>query len=49
MLRIFPGIYDEGLIMNFEPFLNIVIDNEEKRSTWLKLVEVLDEVNALYR
>jgi len=45
MQRIFPGIYGESFIMNFEPFLNIVIDNEEKRSVWLKLVEVLDEVN----
>ncbi|MCB2311324.1 MerR family transcriptional regulator [Clostridium tagluense] len=43
--RIFPGIYGESLIMNFEPFLNIVIDNEEKRRVWLKLVEVLDEIN----
>jgi len=45
MRRIFPGIYGESFIMNFEPFLNIVIDNEEKRTVWLKLVEVLDEVN----
>ncbi|MGV8982185.1 MerR family transcriptional regulator [Clostridium sp.] len=43
--RIFPGIYGESFIMNFEPFLNIVIDNEEKRRVWLKLVEVLDEIN----
>ena len=42
--RIFPGIYGESFIMNSEPFLNIVIDNEEKRRVWLKLVEALDEI-----
>lgn len=45
--RIFPGMFGESLIMNFEPFLNIVIDNEEKRRVWLKLVEELDEVNEI--
>ncbi|MBW9148606.1 MerR family transcriptional regulator [Clostridium sp. CM028] len=44
--RIFPGIFGESLIMNFEPFLNIVIDNEGKRRVWLKLVEELDEINT---
>ena len=43
--RIFPGTYGESFIINSEPFLNIVIDNEEKRRVWLKLVEVLDEIN----
>lgn len=43
--RIFPGIFGESLIMNFEPFLNIVIDNDEKRKVWLKLVDTLDEIN----
>ncbi|MBU3192289.1 helix-turn-helix domain-containing protein [Clostridium bowmanii] len=45
MRRIFPGIYGESFIMIFEPFLDIIIDNEEKRTVWLKLVEVLDEIN----
>lgn len=40
--RIFPGKYGEAVILVYEPFLNITIDDEEKQEAWIRLVEVLD-------
>ena len=45
--RIFPGKYGEAFILSYEPFLNIIIDNDEKEKIWIKLVELLDDFDDL--
>ncbi|WBW98109.1 MerR family transcriptional regulator [Oceanirhabdus sp. W0125-5] len=41
-MRIFPGAYGEVLALIYEPFLNVRVDTEEKKSAWIKLIEDLD-------
>lgn len=45
LLRIFPGNFGKVFVGNYEPFLNIVIDSDEKKDVWLKLVEFLDDLD----
>jgi len=47
LLRIFPGRFGEIIVSSYKPFLNISIDNDEKRDTWLKLVEYLDGIDEV--
>ncbi|MBU3217858.1 MerR family transcriptional regulator (plasmid) [Clostridium estertheticum] len=47
LIRIFPGNFGEIFVSRFKPFLNITIDNNEKKEAWLKLVEVLDNLDEL--
>lgn len=47
LLRIFPGGYGKRFVAQYEPFLNITIDSEEKRNAWLNLIEVLDDFDEL--
>lgn len=41
--RVFPGKYGEAFILNYEPFLNITIDDDDKKEIWIKLIEALDD------
>lgn len=47
LLRIFPGNYGKIIVYTYEPFLDITIDNEEKKNAWLNLVEYLDNLNEI--
>ncbi len=47
LLRVFPGNYGKIIVYTYEPFLDITIDNEEKKNAWLKLVEYLDNLNEV--
>lgn len=47
LLRIFPGRFGEYIGATYEPFLKITIDNEEKRSNWIKLLELLDDFEQI--
>lgn len=47
LLRKFPGKFGETLVAMYEPFLKIAIDTEEKKSVWLKLVELLDDMDEV--
>lgn len=47
LLRIFPGNFGQIFVTMYEPFLMITIDNDEKKKTWLKLVEFLDSVDEV--
>ena len=47
LIRIFPGNFGEIFVSCYKPFLNITIDNNEKKETWLKLVEFLDDLDEL--
>lgn len=47
LLRIFPGNYGWVLVSTYEPFLRVAIDNDEKKKTWLKLVEFLDSAEEI--
>ncbi|MPQ31345.1 MerR family transcriptional regulator [Clostridium estertheticum] len=47
LIRIFPGNFGEIFVSSFKPFLNITIDNNEKKEAWLRLVEVLDNLDEL--
>lgn len=47
LLRVFPGNYGKIIVYTYEPFLNITIDNDEKKNAWLKLVEYLDNLNEI--
>lgn len=47
LLRIFPGNFGRMIVTMYEPFLRITIDNNEKKKTWLKLVEFLDSVDEV--
>lgn len=48
LLRIFPANMGKFLVMNYEPFLNITLDSEEKKKGWVKLVEFLDDLSDMY-
>lgn len=45
--RIFPGKYGEAFILNYEPFLDIIIDDEDKKEIWIKLIETLDDFDDI--
>lgn len=47
LIRIFPGTFGEIFVSCYEPFLSITIDNNEKKDAWLKLVELLDDLDEL--
>ncbi len=47
LLRIFPGNFGRIIVTMYELFLRIKIDNDEKKKTWLKLVEFLDSVDEV--
>lgn len=47
LLRVFPGNYGKIIVYTYEPFLDITIDNDEKKNAWLKLVEYLDNLNEI--
>ena len=47
LIRIFPGNFGKIFVSCYEPFLNITIDNNEKKDAWLKLVEFLDDLDEL--
>lgn len=47
LIRIFPGNFGKIFVSCYEPFLNITIDNNQKRDAWLKLVEFLDDLDEL--
>lgn len=47
LIRIFPGNFGKIFVSSYEPFLNITIDNNEKKDAWLKLVEFLDDLDEL--
>jgi Predicted transcriptional regulators len=47
LLRKFPGKFGETFVAMYEPFLKITIDSEEKKSVWLKLVELLDDMDGV--
>ncbi|MBC2582267.1 MerR family transcriptional regulator [Clostridium sp. DJ247] len=47
LLRKFPGKFGEVFVAMYEPFLKITIDTEEKKSAWLKLVELLDGMDEI--
>lgn len=47
LLRIFPGGFGKMLVIMYEPFLRVSIDNDEKEKVWLKLVEFLDSVDEI--
>jgi len=47
LLRIFPGNFGKVFVGSYEPFLNITIDSDKKRETWIKLVEFLDELDEV--
>lgn len=47
LLKIFPGNFGRMIVTMYEPFLRITIDNDEKKKTWLKLVEFLDSVDEV--
>lgn len=43
--RLFPGNFGKMIVNVYEPYLNITIDSEAKKSAWIKLVEFLDELD----
>ncbi|MEG7380712.1 MerR family transcriptional regulator [Bacillus subtilis] len=47
ILRIFPGKFGEFVVVMFEPFLEVTIDNESKRLDWLNLVSYLDDIEEV--
>ena len=47
LTRVFPGNFRKIFVSCYEPFLNITIDNNQKKDAWLKLVEVLDDLDEL--
>lgn len=47
LIKIFPGNFGRIFVSSYEPFLNITIDNNEKKDAWLKLVEFLDDLDEL--
>ncbi|MDD3224622.1 MAG: MerR family transcriptional regulator [Clostridium sp.] len=47
LIRIFPGNFGGMFVSMYEPFLNVTIDNDEKKKTWLRLVEFLDSVDEV--
>lgn len=47
LLRIFPGNFGRVFVTMYEPFLKVIIDNDEKKKTWLKLVEFLDSADEV--
>ncbi|MBJ7895165.1 MerR family transcriptional regulator [Bacillus atrophaeus] len=47
ILRMFPGKFGEFVVVMFEPFLEVTIDNESKRLDWLNLVSYLDDIEEV--
>lgn len=47
LLRKFPGRFGQVFVAQYEPFLNITIDDEQKKETWLKLVDLLDDFDEI--
>lgn len=47
ILRIFPGNLGKILKTTYGQFLNIVIDSDVKRETWVKVVEYLDNMEEV--
>ncbi|MCY6370075.1 MerR family transcriptional regulator [Clostridium ganghwense] len=47
LLRIFPGDFGKLFVTNYEPFLKVTVDSDEKKEAWLKLVEFLDDLSEL--
>ena len=47
LLRIFPGNFGKMFAVMYEPFLEVKIDNDEKKKVWLKLVEFLDSAEEV--
>lgn len=47
LLRKFPGKFGKVFVAQYEPFLNIIVDDELKRETWLKLIELLDDFDEV--
>lgn len=45
LLRVFPGNFGRIFVSLYEPFLNIILDSDEKKQAWIKLVEFLDNLN----
>lgn len=44
IMRTFPGSFGKMFVANYGAFLDIYIDSEEKRKTWLDMVEFLDNL-----
>lgn len=47
LLRLFPGNFGETFVTTYSPFLQVTIDNDEKRKIWLELVEFLDNLDEI--
>lgn len=47
LLRIFPGDFGKLMVSNYEPFLKVAIDTDEKKKAWLQLVEFLDDLDEV--
>ncbi len=45
LLRLFPGRFGQVFVANYEPFLKVTVDSDEKKRAWLKLVEFLDDLD----
>lgn len=44
IMRTFPGSFGKMFVANYGAFLDICIDSDEKRKTWLNMVEYLDNL-----
>ncbi|KGM95401.1 MerR family transcriptional regulator [Clostridium botulinum] len=47
LIRIFPGNFGSIVVSIYEPFLKIYIDNDEKKEAWIKLVDILDDLECV--
>lgn len=47
LLRLFPGRFGQVFVANYEPFLKVTVDSDEKKQAWLKLVEFLDDLEEV--
>ncbi|KOC36678.1 MerR family transcriptional regulator [Clostridium botulinum] len=47
LIRVFPGDFGKIIVLQYEPFLNIYIDNDEKEEAWIKLVDILDDLECV--
>lgn len=45
LLRAFPGSFGAVLLANYEPFLEIALEGDEKKRTWLRFVDFLDDLD----